>query len=650
MPVPEGFRGRLTRIIIGAIAVAWGLPLSPAGPGAVLSQDGLTVYDPANNVTWLADANLAASNRFTLPLCDASGTPPCVNASGSMNYQSAVAWVNAMNAANYLGHGNWQLPTTPPLDHGCTKTGANGNSFGYGCTASALGSLYYNALGLKAPGTAVPIANNTAGPFTNLEPYLYWSQTSGGGGYSTFSFDTGWQGSNTTTHVMYLLPMIPGKLPGTPPAGGTGLQINPGGQTVYDPVTNVTWLANANLAATNSLGLPPCQGPITPAICVNQDGAMNWDSASQFVTNMNSYNGTGYLSQANWEMPPVDPNCSGWNCGSAASPMGELFYNQFGLSRGMAAVATPNIAVGAFHNIQPYLYWSCQAAAIQDACQTEGPVTNQEWSFSFGNGFEGTDILPNNLFVTAYFPGARTASSGPVIAEVANAEGEVPTVAPNTWVEIKGANLAPPGDARIWQESDFTGDQMPTALDRVSVTVNGKSAYVYYISPAQINVLTPPDAISGPVQVVVTNNGVPSAGFAAQAQALSPSFFVFGGGPYVAATHAGGNLIGPATLYPGASTPAKPGETITLYANGFGATSAPVAAGSATQSGTLSPLPVITIGGIPATVTFAGLNLTPGEFQFNLIVPPGAPSGDQPLSATYRGATTPSGTLLTIQK
>jgi hypothetical protein len=29
-----------------------------------------------------------------------------------MNYNAAAAWVAAMNAANYLGHNNWQLPTT----------------------------------------------------------------------------------------------------------------------------------------------------------------------------------------------------------------------------------------------------------------------------------------------------------------------------------------------------------------------------------------------------------------------------------------------------------------------------------------------------------------------------------------------------------
>jgi hypothetical protein len=60
-----------------------------------VSADGLTVYDSANNITWLADANPAASNRFTLPLCTGSGSQACVNANGSMSYTSAAAWVDA---------------------------------------------------------------------------------------------------------------------------------------------------------------------------------------------------------------------------------------------------------------------------------------------------------------------------------------------------------------------------------------------------------------------------------------------------------------------------------------------------------------------------------------------------------------------------
>ena len=237
----------------------------------------------------------------------------------------------------------------------------------------------------------------------------------------------------------------------------------------------------------------------------------------------------------------------------------------------------------------------------------------------------------------------------PALAAVANAEGGVATIAPNTWVEIFGSNLGPAGDTRIWGNSDFVGGQLPTSLDGLSVTVNGVPAYVYYISPTQVNILTPPNPISGSVPVQVSDNGVISASFMVQAQAESPSFFVFGGGPYIAATHADGSYNGPTSLYPGLTTPAQPGETIVMYANGFGSTSTPLVSGSVTQSGTLSTMPVITIGGVPATVTFAGLVLA-GEFQFNVVVPPSLANGDQPTMAIYNGLTTQAGTLITVQQ
>ena len=89
---------------------------------------------------------------------------------------------------------------------------------------------------------------------------------------------------------------------------------------------------------------------------------------------------------------------------------------------------------------------------------------------------------------------------------------------------------------------------MPTQLDGVSVTVNGKSAYVYYICPTQINILRPPDALPAYPQVVVTNNGPAGAGVAALAQPVALSFFVFNDEQQVAAFHADGTLVGAASF------------------------------------------------------------------------------------------------------
>ncbi len=234
------------------------------------------------------------------------------------------------------------------------------------------------------------------------------------------------------------------------------------------------------------------------------------------------------------------------------------------------------------------------------------------------------------------------------LGQTTNAFGNVKILAPNTWFIIKGVNLAPAGDMRTWQASDFVGNQMPTSLDGVSVTMNGVKAYVYYISPQQINVLAPPNLPAGTAQVQVTNNQTVSAPAVVVVQSISPTFFTYTGYPYVTAVHTDGSLIGPTALYPGYSTPAHAGETILLFANGFGATSNAVAAGSSQQSGSLPTLPVVTLGGIPATVQFAGL-ISPGLYQFNVVVPAGLPSGDNAITATYGGQSTQPGVLISTQ-
>ena len=374
----------------------------------VVAPNGTIVRDAANNISWLTDANLAASSRFGVPACTASITQACINPSGSMSFQAASAWVGAMNAAAYLGHTNWQLPTFPDVDPTCPFVGPQGESFGFGCTNSSIGSLYSTILGLKAPNTAVPMPASITGPFANFQPYLYWSgfvppDSSGRG---TFSFSSGFHGSNTLPNYLYVLPMIQGKIPGTPAAVGTGLQVNPGGLSVYDPVSNVTWAANANLAANNTFGLPGCTKQGTPNLCVNADGAMNWNSAVQFITNMNA--GTGYLGQKNWLLPPMNPACdAAYACSAAATtnPLGELYYGQLGLIAGTPVVATPSVVVSGFTHVQPYLYWGCASATIQGPCRSTGPANGFEWSFSLGNGFQGTDVLRNDLFVMVYFVG-----------------------------------------------------------------------------------------------------------------------------------------------------------------------------------------------------------------------------------------------------
>ncbi len=371
-------------------------------------EGGRTVHDTRLGVTWLADANLAATESFGVSN---------INKSGSMNYATAVRWVGAMNAFNngagYLGHNNWQLPTAPSTDKTCELTGRNGEPFGYNCSGSALGSLYYVSLGLREPDSAVANSENQVGPFQNFQPYLYWSKSSAidpKQGFVSFSFSSGFQGANVFRNYLYVLPMLKGKLPGAPSRAGSPLQANPDGKTVYDPIAQVTWLADANFAAKQPLGIAD----------INRDGSMNHETAVRWVTALNqSDGGQGYLGRTDWDLPetgPPDRTCSmkgvtGFGC--TGSAMGSLFYRQLGLHAGDSVIAPSKARVGSFYNVQPYLYWACAGDSASSPCQNNGPADGFEWNFSLGNGFQGTNLVGNNLYVMVYYPDASTEHPAP---------------------------------------------------------------------------------------------------------------------------------------------------------------------------------------------------------------------------------------------
>jgi uncharacterized protein (TIGR03437 family) len=279
--------------------------------------------------------------------------------------------------------------------------------------------------------------------------------------------------------------------------------------------------------------------------------------------------------------------------------------------------------------------------------------------YTAGPGYDmvtGLGSVDASRFVLAF--GSLT--SGPTIFSVSTAFGGA-GIAQNTYIVIKGANLVPlstSANGAIWSSApSFASGQMPTQLGNVSVKVNNKPAFVYFYCSAatdpgcvvdQLNVLTPLDTTTGPVSIVVTNGSASTPAFTANMQTVAPSFLLFSAAGYVAATHVNGSLLGPASLFPGYTTPASRGETIVLYAVGFGLPSTAITNGSATQSGSLPTLPVCTIGGNTATVGFAGL-IAPGLYQLNLTVPASVPSGDNLISCSYGGFSTPTGDLIAVQ-
>jgi uncharacterized protein (TIGR03118 family) len=281
------------------------------------------------------------------------------------------------------------------------------------------------------------------------------------------------------------------------------------------------------------------------------------------------------------------------------------------------------------------------------------------WSLLFGNGGRGGDKA--TLYFTAGIHGSAdtileshglfgSIQGAPLLetSGVQNAASFSGTIAPNTWVSIIGGALSP--TTRSWQTSDFVQSKLPTQLDGVGVTVNGEAAFISYISPMQINFLVPTDVATGQAQIKVTNSNFSSAVVTVPVQTVAPSFFLFNGTKYIAATHSDNvSLIGPPGLISGATfTAAHAGETIVLYANGFGATNPAAPLGMLlTTALPLVATPTVTIGGVQATVVFPGMS-APGLYQLNVIVPSGLPAGDAVVVAQAGGASSQANAFISV--
>ncbi len=383
------------------------------GSGLSSRPDG-TVFDANLNVTWLADANFAASPAGKAILAAQGVTG--VNPSGLMDYPNAVRFVQALNSCRqkecsnrgYLCHSDWQLPAIPGRDPTCTvHRGADGNSFGSNCRQSTFGSLFYVGLGLSYPTSVAPGLENTVGPMRNLQPSLYWTSTSGAGaGMETFSFLNGLFGANTVRYnLLHVLAMHAGVLPGSAPERGaakTGAVVayasgQAAGRAVYDSVSGTSWLLNANLAATESFGV----GGTTDIPATGNDnaitlpllapgGALHFSAVEKWVAGLSA---VGYAGGRAWSLP-------------ALSDLQRL-YADLGLAPGNPALLASD-RFGSFQNFQPFFYWACHSSSggrcDYEHFQRVRAGIKMRWSFNFDTGFQGTSQETKQYFVLVYHP------------------------------------------------------------------------------------------------------------------------------------------------------------------------------------------------------------------------------------------------------
>jgi uncharacterized protein (TIGR03437 family) len=246
--------------------------------------------------------------------------------------------------------------------------------------------------------------------------------------------------------------------------------------------------------------------------------------------------------------------------------------------------------------------------------------------------------------------GVATGGSGPTISAngVVNGASFQPGIVANSWVTIQGSGLATKTDD--WSHSIVNG-ALPTSLDGVSVSMGGTAAYIYYISPGQLNVLAP-DVLAGPITVKVTTAAGTSAPFATTASAYGPAFFGWPGNQVVATQTDYSYAVKPGTFAGATTNSAKPGDVIVLWATGFGPTNPTPPPGLAVAGdkaySTSSP-PGITIDNVTATVY--GAALAPGSvglYQIAIQVPSSLADGDWPIQALIGGVSSPASTILSV--
>ncbi len=268
-------------------------------------------------------------------------------------------------------------------------------------------------------------------------------------------------------------------------------------------------------------------------------------------------------------------------------------------------------------------------------------------------------IAPVTFTATARGDDPKLSPDG--IAGVGGSVPSVRTASPGAILSIYGADFVAAGLGRRVRTEEIIAGRLPTLFNGVCVLFDTTLAYMLDAYPNQLNVVVP--ALTGTASQVrvVKNCGTPGEQRtdpqAIAVAVAAPEFFSFqptssGNNPVAAVDAVTGEFFGPLNLFGGTAKPAKPGDYVTVYLTGLGATTpavlpGAVAPGAASVRGVL----VLKLAGqtiAAENILYAGFS--PGSliYQINFRVPSGLPANNQPISVSVDGQSTPVGAYLTL--
>lgn len=209
-----------------------------------------------------------------------------------------------------------------------------------------------------------------------------------------------------------------------------------GHEGVYDDVLDITWLADANLPASNSLGIPysgGCSGINSQS--GDYPASMCWNVANSYIAAMNATNGgEGYLGSNEWRLPFMVPygdssgqdfngdSSFGYNfltyddlSNSVYSELGYMFYDnfeavpslntdgEFTSDSGIAFAADPNNYLDLFQNLN-LACSNCQPRYWTSTPDFDASFTRY-WTLGITTGFQAPAATNDTYFVWAVHDG-----------------------------------------------------------------------------------------------------------------------------------------------------------------------------------------------------------------------------------------------------
>ncbi|MEI9971732.1 MAG: hypothetical protein WDO73_06570 [Ignavibacteriota bacterium] len=474
---------------------------SLGGPAGVTGERGFVwgdafvakVAPSGGALAWATYLGGSADDAGMAIAVDGGGNAIVAGFSSSTN----LPVTSSAQQKTFAGDGSGGTFTDPTGDGFIAQVGSDGASFKYVSYYGGNSSDAITSVALDGQGNLIVVGASTS---TNLPVSTSAAQKAFGGQSSDTTTETmgdaflavfsgiaatGSTGTPTITSVVNAASLTTALAPGSlVNVLGTNLPaIASAGATVGGQAVQVT-----SASATQwSIVIPNTAAPGSSTVQVGASTPFSI-ALTQYAPALFSQSGDGtgtvqaqrVLSGSTPAVTAAAPALPGDTVNIFATGLGAVDSN--GHPNPLATVTLAGTPVSVFNVVAVSSTPGMYQVTIQVPPSTA--AGSQSISLSIGGQNSQTLVLP---------VGALT---GITISYVENAASFLPGFSQGSWTTITGANLA--GTTRTWTAGDFNGANLPTQLDQVSVTIDGKAAYVYFISPTQINVLAPADTASVP--------------------------------------------------------------------------------------------------------------------------------------------------------